>query len=203
MAEGHFNPSHRSNPSGLISLDYEETLSIMGDITSLVIEVLKNKYGERFLQDLCARNLLFPLAGTAFMLSRVEPPPCDDLINMLEGITRSPNYSSLSLTKDCEVDARNMLTHVLAHVKEICEKKDSKKALEYLSKEALKIEYLDDIENEIILNVLAFIPQLLYYAKEQGIDVSKDVINAHMHITNFLIKEINDIGERCRNAKSG
>jgi hypothetical protein len=122
---------------------------------------------------------------------------------MIEGALRS-SHASINMgpfTINCGNEAEVFAHRVLERVKDICTKKGPKEALDFLSREALKIPYLQEHENGILLNVLAFIPQLLVYSQQQNVDVSQNIVQTHSQVSQFLSRMFLELGEelkRCR-----
>ncbi|UXD21945.1 hypothetical protein IPA_00040 [Ignicoccus pacificus DSM 13166] len=181
----------------------EEASNLLGDMTLLIIEALRTKYGDRILQDICVRMPLYPAAGVALLLGHAGPPKCDELIPMIKGsISRAPSSINMGpFTINCQDDAAKFTNEIMKRVERICKEKGSEEALKYLAHEALKIPYLDELENGVLLNSLAFVPQILVYASHNNVDVTQDVIQAHTHMAQFISKVLTELREelkRCR-----
>jgi len=181
----------------------EDVSMLLGDLTALVIDALRTKYGDKLLNDLCVRFPLYPAAGVALILNRAGAPECLELIPMIKGSVAQASRLGMSTSSlNCAEDSTKYVKKIIEKVDKICKEEDSEAALNFLSKEALKIPYLSDSENDILLQVLGHIPQLLVYSTHSNVEVPQNVIlQTHANISHFVSRILNELRgelERCR-----
>jgi len=181
-------------------LNHEEAHSCSSLFAFLMLESLRTKYGDQFLEKFCEVSEAYPLVGVAAItLEANVSMTCSEMAEMMRKVDYPPQLRSL-VDEACKGKAKKPKEYFINEFLKKCNEKGFKEALEDLVN--FKLEGVSEKENELLNMAFGRLPQAISYAQKYEVDVSKPVMQSALLMTMFIASVLSEVREELKKCAS-